>query len=74
MNNNPQFYALASSIKWDAKDTSGLPAQTFVPVHNTAIPSRYIIEYMKSWIENEYGVGVLGFAVSPKQEETESIF
>ena len=59
-----QYYVLATSIKWDSKDTTNLPKQVYAPIHNPLIPHRFLMEHVKDWIENEYGSGISGFTLS----------
>lgn len=65
MTNKPtQYYVLVSEIKWDTKEAKDLPKQVYAPIHNPIIPTRFVMEVVKDWIENEYGTAVSNFTLS----------
>lgn len=59
-----QYYVLVTEIKWDTQETKDLPKQVYAPISNPIIPTRFVMEAVKDWIENEYGTAVSNFNLS----------
>lgn len=52
----PQFYVLAI-VKWNTSRTD-LPKNIYVPVANPMLPTKWLINEIHLYIQNEYGCEV----------------
>ena len=53
---SPQFYVLAI-VKWNNANTD-LPKNVYVPVANPLLPTKWLINEVHEYIQNEYGCEV----------------